>query len=175
MFERMISHPLIKIATNSIFTLDKMKNSHVFYSGSLDELFEFKYGRLPYRSLDLKFRRIRTKDYQGTAVLNYADFKTKYTRVTEFKYFHPESKKQVNLNATIICEEYPKKAEPSDELYYPENSTDNKSLYKKYLKCAQKYQNLKIGGRLGLYRYLDMDETIEHALNTVQNYLSQPK
>ncbi len=138
------------------------KRCKVIFTGAIDKLFGFKFGKLAWRSLKFDYEIKNVKDYQGTAVINYADIKTPFTRVHEFKHLHPERNYQ--SPKTIICREYSKTCQDDNEQYYPINDKKNMEMFHLYEKEARKYPDLIIGGRLGSYRYWDMDTTIESAL-----------
>ena len=162
--EKMLSHKNITVKTNTQFNRNVVNNfDHVFYSGAIDTYFNYKFGLLDYRTLTFK-REVHDGNYQGTAVMNYADKEIPYTRITEHKYFTPW--KPVNKK-TIIYKEYSRLANTNDIPYYPiryANSSSMKTL-KKYLNLAKMQQKITFIGRLGTYRYLDMDVTIKEALN----------
>ena len=174
LFDRMLDHNNILVKTRISFGLNDWqkycdKNTIVFYSGPIDELFNFKFGPLHWRSLRFELERIPVVDYQGTSVVNYVDADVPFTRIHEFKHYHPENKDLMSCKETIICREYPKKWEIGDEPYYPINSDESTNLLTKYQAEAANVPNLVIGGRLGLYRYFDMDKAIENALEIANN------
>jgi UDP-galactopyranose mutase len=143
---------------------NKMANK-ILYTGMIDEYYHYKYGNLEYRSL--KFENIILPDidnYQGNAVINYTDNITKYTRIIEHKHFEFNSCK-----GTVITKEYPSVWHIGDEAYYPINDEKNNELYNQYLSLATKEKNIIFGGRLGNYKYYDMDKTIEAALELIKN------
>ena len=172
LFERILAHKNIEVKTGIPFRLKDWhkyceKSTVVFYSGPIDELFDFKFGPLPWRSLRFELERIPVADLQGTSVVNYVDPDAPFTRIHEFKHYHPENKDIMSLKETIVCREYPKNWEIGDEPYYPVNSDESAKLLIKYQTEATNIPNLVIGGRLGLYRYFDMDKAIANALKTV--------
>ncbi|WP_308443321.1 UDP-galactopyranose mutase, partial [Shewanella morhuae] len=137
-----------------------------FYSGPLDEFFEYKLGRLSYRTLD--FIEIRTSgDYQGGAVVNYCDNSEKFTRISEHKHFTPWEAH----NDSICFKEYSREAEENDPPYYPVRLVNDNSILEGYVSLAEKETAVTFVGRLGTYRYLDMDVTIDEALATSRAYL----
>lgn len=136
----------------------------IIYTGPIDEYFDFCYGPLEYRSLKFETTRIETPNYQGVAVMNFTDRETAYTRIIEHKHFSP-----VETDFTLISKEYPSRWEKGEEPYYPVNDEKNNLLYQKYLNLAQGEKNVYFGGRLGLYKYLDMDQTVERALNLARS------
>jgi UDP-galactopyranose mutase len=135
--------------------------AHVIYSGPIDRFFSYAFGRLGYRTLD--FETFRAKgDFQGTAVLNYCDESTPFTRITEHKYFAPWEKDR--FEETICYREFSRACEPNDIPYYPIRRTDENAMLRKYVERAQATCGVSFVGRLGSYRYLDMDATIGEAL-----------
>lgn len=134
---------------------------HVFYTGPIDRYFDFKLGRLGYRTLD--FERIEEEgDYQGTAVINYCDQKVPFTRISEHKHFAPWEVDK--LPKTVAFKEYSRLAEPGDTPYYPIRLVNEKAMLEKYINLARQTMSISFLGRLGTYRYLDMDVTISEAL-----------
>ena len=135
----------------------------VIYTGEVDRYFNYCYGKLEYRSL--LFETIFLKgiaNYQGNAVVNYTDCETPYTRIIEHKHFEFGSQPD-----TVITKEYPVVFQPGAEPYYPINNCDNNTLYNKYLDLACRQNNVYFGGRLAEYKYYNMDQIIERALNLV--------
>lgn len=135
----------------------------IIYTGTIDKFFDYKYGELEYRSLRFEMETIDKSNYQGNAVINYTDSKTPYTRIIEHKHF--EFGKQ---QMTIITREYPSNWTKNDEPYYAVNDEKNMSLYAKYKDLAEKQTKVTFGGRLGMYKYFDMDDTILSALNLLK-------
>lgn len=135
----------------------------IIYTGMVDELFAYKFGPLEWRSLQFEWQVKNEQDHQGAAVMNYADIEPKFTRIHEFKHYHPERQQSYALNKTVICREYPDSYQPGKDAYYPINSKANNALYERYAMEAKK-QGVILGGRLGCYRYWDMDKAIENAL-----------
>jgi len=148
------------------------KFDHVFYTGPIDRYFGFKLGHLGYRTLD--FERIDAEgDYQGTAVINYCDETVPYTRVSEHKHFSPWETD--NITKTVCFREYSRLARPNDTPYYPIRLANEKTLLEKYVSLARKTTGVSFLGRLGTYRYLDMDVTISEALqacDTIDDLIS---
>lgn len=163
--KNILNHPLIDIKLNQAFENLEEKFSHIFYTGPLDRYFNYELGRLPYRTLD--FEEIRAKgDLIGNAVLNYCDENIPYTRISEHKYFTPWELE--NYQETICFKEYSRLATEKDIPYYPIRLTTEKTLLSAYLHHAQKEKNISFLGRLGTYRYLDMDVTIKEAFNACE-------
>ena len=136
--------------------------AHVVYSGPIDRYFNHTFGRLGYRTLDFEVFRC-AGDFQGTAVLNYCDEHVPYTRVTEHKHFAPWERHK--FAATICHREYSRQCGPSDMPYYPIRLAGEEAMLRKYVERAQATPGVTFVGRLGSYRYLDMDVTIAEALD----------
>jgi len=149
---------------------DKGNYAHVFYSGPIDAWFKHTEGRLPYRTLDFETFRAEG-DYQGNAVINYCDDEKKYTRITEHKHFSPWEKHE----KTICYAEYSRQCEEKDIPYYPIRQTREKAQLELYVNKAKNEENVTFVGRLGTYRYLDMDVTIHEALLTADKFLESAK
>ncbi len=149
---------------------DKGNYAHVFYSGPIDAWFKHEEGRLPYRTLDFETFRA-DGDYQGNAVINYCDDEKKYTRITEHKHFSPWEKHE----KTICYAEYSRQCEEKDIPYYPIRQTREKAQLELYVNKAKNEENVTFVGRLGTYRYLDMDVTIHEALLTSDKFLETAK
>ena len=130
----------------------------IVYTGAIDEMFDYVYGELEYRSLDFKTEIIDKSNFQGVAVVNYTDAVTPYTRVIEHKHFEFGTGKQ-----TIITKEYPSKWTSSKEKFYPINDARNNKTFQKYKHLAQKDKKLILGGRLAEYKYYDMHQVIASA------------
>ena len=133
------------------------------FTGMIDEFYHYCFGALEYRSLRFETEELPIENYQGNAVVNYTDREVPYTRIIEHKHF--EFGKQPT---TIISLEYPMEWSLGVEPYYPVNDVKNNSLYEKYASLAEKERHVIFGGRLGQYRYYDMDKTIAAALQAVQ-------
>lgn len=142
--------------------LDSLANTVVF-TGMIDEYFNYKFGRLEYRSLIFENEILEIENYQGNAVVNYTDSKTPYTRIIEHKHFEFGSQPK-----TVITKEYPTEWSPGDEPYYPVNDEMNSALYQKYKALADQQVNVIFGGRLAEYKYYDMHNIIYQALETVK-------
>ena len=157
---------------------DKGNYAHVFYSGPIDAWFKHEEGRLPYRTLDFETFRA-DGDYQGNAVINYCDDEKKYTRITEHKHFAPWDKlvdsPRETPEKTIGDAEYSRQCEEKDVPYYPIRQTREKAQLELYVNKAKNEDNVTFVGRLGTYRYLDMDVTIHEALLTSDKFLETAK
>ncbi|MER2493232.1 UDP-galactopyranose mutase [Catenovulum sediminis] len=164
-FEQLIEHNNISLLLNTNFDKSSIKDyEHVFYTGPLDAWFNFDCGRLRYRTLDFK-REVHSGDYQGCAVMNYGDESIHYTRISEHKHFSPWEE---HPNTTVIFKEYSRFAEDGDIPYYPIRQLEEKTMLSKYIQKANNSSNVSFLGRLGTYRYLDMDVTIKEALDASQ-------
>ena len=138
----------------------------VVYTDMLDEYFDFCFGKLEYRSLRFENEILDTDNYQGVAVMNYNDSETKFTRIIEHKHFEFGTQEK-----TVITREYPVDFEEGMEPYYPINDERNNSLFVKYKELADKEENVIFGGRLGEYKYYDMDKVIDSALKKCKEEL----
>ena len=135
----------------------------IIYTGCIDEFFDYKLGTLNYRSVRFETEELDMEDYQGNAVVNYTEREVPYTRIIEHKHF--EYGKQPT---TVISREYSAEWKPGMEPYYPVNDSENSELYEKYKALADKQENVMFGGRLGQYRYYDMDKVIRAALDDLK-------
>lgn len=139
----------------------------VLYTGMIDQFYEYCYGELAYRSLRFETEYLEDEDnYQGNAVVNYTEREVPYTRIIEHKHFEFGTQK-----GTVITREYPKEWSRGDEPYYPVNDKHNSELYEKYAQRAAQEKNVLFGGRLGQYKYYDMDKVVRAALAMVEEQL----
>lgn len=168
MIESIANHENITIELQQSFNAEEREQyDHVFYSGPLDAFYSYQYGRLGYRTLD--FEKFTWQgDYQGCAVMNYCSLDVPYTRITEHKYFSPWETHE----GSVCYKEYSRECGEKDIPYYPIRQMGEMALLDKYLSLAENEKNMTFVGRLGTYRYLDMDVTIAEALNTADKYLS---
>ncbi len=141
----------------------------VIYTGPLDAYFGHSEGQLSWRTLDFETEVVEVADYQGTSVMNYADLDVPYTRIHEFRHFHPE--RDYPADKTVIMREFSRFAEPSDEPYYPINTDADRAMVTKYRELAKNEKSVLFGGRLGTYQYLDMHMAIASALSMFDNQL----
>ena len=139
----------------------------IVYTGQIDKYYDYCFGELEYRSLKFETEELNKDNYQGNAVVNYTEYEIPYTRIIEHKHFE----KIKNHEKTIITREYPDKWDKTKEPYYPINNDRNNELYEKYKKLADKDNKVIFGGRLGQYRYYDMDKVIGSALELVKKEL----
>jgi UDP-galactopyranose mutase len=171
--ERMAASELIRVelGTDYFQVRDRLpQDVPVVYTGPLDRYFDHAEGRLSWRTLDFQREVLPTQDFQGTPVMNYADEDVPWTRIHEFRHFHPE--RDYRTDRTVIVREYSRAAEPADEPYYPVNATQDRDILKRYRKLAAAQKNVYFGGRLGTYQYLDMHMAIASALSLVDNHLA---
>lgn len=146
----------------------------VVYTGPIDAFFEYKLGTLEYRSVRLENETLDIPNFQGNAAVNYTDRETPWTRIIEHKWFEFGKDEEGNdLPKTVISREYSSEWKPGDEPYYPVNDEKNGALYKKYKELADKEENIIFGGRLGEYKYYDMDAVIASVLEKCETELGQ--
>lgn len=160
--EKMLKNCEVKLGVDYLKEKQKYDKiaDKILFTGMIDEYFNYQLGTLEYRSLKFETEILENVDnYQGVAVVNYTDKETPYTRVIEHKHFEFGEQKD-----SVITKEYPKIWKIGDEAYYPINDEKNNDLYEKYKKLAQKEENIIFGGRLGNYKYYDMDKVIEASL-----------
>jgi UDP-galactopyranose mutase len=168
--ERMADHPRIEVRLGTdFFDLDAAGNVPVVYTGPLDRYFGHREGTLGWRTLDFEREVLPTGDFQGTPVMNYADEDVPYTRVHEFRHFHPE--REYPADRTVIVREYSRFAEAGDEPYYPIDTAEDRARLTRYRELARAEKDVLFGGRLGTYRYLDMHMAIASALTMYDNRL----
>ncbi len=165
LFEKMLDHDLIDLQLGAdFFDLKDEINTdcNVYYSGPIDKFFGYRYGELTWRSLRFEYEVKNVADYQGTSVMNYADIEVPYTRVHEYQHLHPERKNKTGK--TAISREYSMKWKQGDEPYYPVNTNEDRKRLGLYQKEAEKLDKVYFTGRLGQYRYYDMDKAVLAAL-----------
>jgi UDP-galactopyranose mutase len=176
LFDKIISHGNIDFLPNTdFFDLRSLvpASCAIFYSGAIDRLFDYRFGKIEWRSLCFEWRVEPMEDWQGVSVMNYTDEDVPFTRIHEFKHLHPE--RAISQGKTVLCTEYPKTCTDTDETYYPVNVRRNDELYALYKAKSEKLTNFYIGGRLGSYRYLDMDKTVDEALKLFKNFTGRNK
>lgn len=169
LFDRLLDHPAITVECGVDWAARRgefPQDVPVFYSGPIDALFGYRFGPLPWRSLRFERERLPVADFQGTSVVNYTDADVAFTRIHEFKHYHPEDAAVMSAPATVICREYPQAWKPGDEPYYPVDTPESREKLSLYRAEAAKVPNLVVGGRLGEYKYYDIDRTIDRALET---------
>ena len=138
----------------------------IIFTGPIDKFYDYKFGELEYRSLRFETETLNTSNYQGNAVVNYTEYEVPYTRIIEHKHFD-----YVDMDKTIITREYPAKWDKDKEPYYTINDEKNTNLYNKYKELSEKDDKVIFGGRLGQYKYFDMDKVIAEALKCVEKEL----
>ncbi|MEU6036215.1 UDP-galactopyranose mutase [Actinomadura sp. NPDC047616] len=171
--ERMADHPRIEVRLNADFfdvRDEVVGNVPVVFTGPLDRYFGYVHGELGWRTLDFETEVKETGDFQGTAVMNYADEDVPYTRIHEFRHFHPE-RDWYPSDRTVIMREYSRFAARDDEPYYPINTPADRDRLLAYRRLARGQDGVLFGGRLGTYKYLDMHMAIAGALSMVDNKL----
>jgi UDP-galactopyranose mutase len=170
--ERMADNPRIEVRLDTDF-YDAGQPIHksatigqipVLYTGPLDRYFDSAAGHLGWRTLDFETEVVEVDDFQGTAVMNYADDEVPYTRIHEFAHFHPERERAPGR--TVIMREFSRFAEPADEPYYPLSTPRDREKLLTYRALSKQEPQVVFGGRLGTYQYLDMHMAIGSALTT---------
>ncbi|WP_444914143.1 UDP-galactopyranose mutase [Microbulbifer sp. TRSA007] len=168
---KILDHKNIKVHLETSFSPEARKNyRHTFWSGPLDAFFNYQHGRLGYRTLDFK-RSVEEGDAQGNAVINYTEEKVPFTRITEHKHFAPWEEH----DKSVIYHEYSRLCEEGDIPYYPIRLAGEIEMLKTYEDSAATIQDVTFVGRLGTYRYLDMDVTIAEALEAAKAFLNSSK
>ncbi len=177
--ERMADHPNIEVRLDTDFfdesqPLNKratVGTVPVVYTGPVDRYFDYSEGELGWRTLDFEQEVLPTGDFQGTSVMNYAGSDVPYTRIHEFRHFHPE--REYPADKTVIMREYSRFATRDDEPYYPVNTPEDRDRLLKYRELAAAEDRVLFGGRLGTYQYLDMHMAIGSALTMYNNKLAE--
>ncbi|MDD7384103.1 MAG: UDP-galactopyranose mutase [Actinomycetaceae bacterium] len=180
LFERMVDSPNIEVLLNTDFfdtsqplnVRDTVGHVPVVYTGPLDRFFGYADGELGWRTIDLEWEVLDVGDFQGTAVMNYGDPEVPYTRIHEFRHFHPE-RTDYPKDRTVIAREYSRFASRTDEPYYPIDREDDRQKVAQYRARAQEEApNVMFGGRLGMYKYFDMHMAFGSALSHVDNIVA---
>ena len=163
--EKMLDGVEVRLDTNFLENRKELENiaDKIVYTGQIDKYYDYCFGELEYRSLRFETEELDKDNYQGNAVVNYTEYEVPYTRIIEHKHFE----KIKNYEKTIITREYPDKWDKTKEPYYPINNDKNNELYAKYKELADKDAKVIFGGRLGQYKYFDMDKVIESALKSI--------
>ena len=169
---RMVESPLIEVRLDTDYfdvrpTLPA--DVPVVYTGPLDRYFDYAEGPLSWRTLDFEQEVLDVPDFQGTSVMNYADEDVPWTRIHEFRHFHPE--REHPGDRTVIVREYSRTANPGDEPYYPVNAPVDRERLARYRALAKREPGVWFGGRLGTYQYLDMHMAIASAMSLLDNHL----
>lgn len=178
-YTQMVQHMLdgIEVRTSEDFFADREGYlglaDRVIYTGPIDAYFDFSLGTLEYRSVRFETEVLDKPNFQGNAAVNYTDAETPWTRIIEHKWFEFGKDEQGNdLPKTVISREYSSEWKPGDEPYYPVNDEKNSTLYEEYKELAAKEEKVIFGGRLGEYKYYDMDQVIAAALEKVKGLLA---
>ena len=160
----------IEFITNYDFLKHRgeIEYKHLIFTGPIDEFFDYKFGHLEYRSVRFETKILNQEYYQDNSVINYTDRETPFTRIIEHKYFNDTKSEK-----TIISLEYPVEGFINNEPYYPINDKRNDSLYKQYKEYSENFPEITFGGRLGDYRYYNMDEAVYCALETSKKLLNE--
>ena len=168
MVERMLDGIEVKLDTDYLKDREKWNAmaDKIVYTGAIDEFFDFSLGNLEFRSVRFETEVLDMPNFQGNAVINYTDAETPYTRIIEHKFFEFGTQEK-----TVISREYSSEWKPGDEPYYPVNDEKNGTLYEQYRALAEKEEKVLFGGRLGEYKYYDMDKVIESALGKAREIL----
>ena len=166
--EKMLENIDVKLNTDFFENRQELENmaEKIVFTGMIDEFYDYKFGTLEYRSLKFEHETLEEENYQGNAVVNYTEYDIPYTRIIEHKHFE-----YGNQPKTVITREYPATWNKGDEPYYPINNDENNELYSKYKELADKEENVIFGGRLAEYKYYDMHNVIEKALEAVNKEL----
>ncbi|WP_022893614.1 UDP-galactopyranose mutase [Agromyces subbeticus] len=175
--ERMADHDNIEVRLSTDFFDESQPVNKsaivgqvpVVYTGPIDRYFEYSAGELAWRTLDFEREVLPIGDFQGTPVMNYADLDTPYTRIHEFRHFHPE--REYPDDKTVIMREFSRFAERGDEPYYPVNTAEDRERLLAYRELGKQESRVHFGGRLGTYQYLDMHMAIGSALSMYENKL----
>ena len=169
MVERMLDGIEVRLDTDYLKDREQWNAmaDRIVYTGAIDEYFDFALGNLEFRSVRFETEVLDMPNFQGNAVINYTDAETPYTRIIEHKFFEFGTQEK-----TVISREYSSEWKPGDEPYYPVNDEKNGTLYEQYRALAEKEEKVLFGGRLGEYKYYDMDKVIERALEVCREELA---
>ena len=167
--EKMLSGIEVRLNTDFFDSKEEYENiaDKIVFTGMIDKYYNYKYGELEYRSLKFETEILEEENYQGNAVVNYTEYEVPYTRIIEHKHFEFG-----NQPTTVITKEYPENWTRDKEPYYPVNNDKNNELYEKYKELAMKDSKVIFGGRLGQYKYYNMDQVIAAALKCVKEQLN---
>ncbi len=168
----MLANKKITIALNTDFRdIGKFlaPDQLIVYTGPIDRYFDYRCGLLGWRTLDFERETVGTDDFQGTAVMNYADAEVPFIRIHEFKHLHPE--RRYTPGATVIAREFSRLATAADEPFYPIGTVEDQRIFREYRNAAQRIENVIFAGRLGSYKYLDMHQAIGAALKCYENQI----
>jgi UDP-galactopyranose mutase len=171
LFRRLFDNPRIEVqlGTDYFDVRDRIPaDCRVIYTGPIDRFFDYRFGALGWRTLHFEQEAVATGDFQGTTVMNYADPEVPFTRIHEFRHYHPE-RGEYPEDRTIIYQEYSHACGREEDPYYPVNTGQDRHTYELYRQETQQLPNVLFGGRLGTYSYLDMDKVIQQALELYEN------
>jgi len=162
LFQKMLDGIVVKLNTDYFDDREYFNSiaSKIVYTGCIDEFFDYKFGKLEYRSLRFEHKTLNIENYQGNAVINYCDHNIPYTRILEHKHFE-----KIMTDKTVVTYEYPEDCTQDTIPYYPVNCNDNQDIYKKYKDESKYLTNFIFGGRLSEYKYMDMHVVVESAIN----------
>jgi UDP-galactopyranose mutase len=163
-FEKLLKG--IEIKLNTEFVPNKFDSEKIIFTGPIDEYFNYKFGKLEFRTLRFESEILNIDNYQGNAVINYTDKNIPYTRIIEHKHFEFGEQPK-----TVITKEYSEEGNTGEIVYYPINTEKNNNLLKKYQEESEKLSNVIFAGRQGLWRYMDMDKVIENTLEICEKEL----
>ena len=166
--EKLLANCDVELNVDFVEQREKYQNiaDKIVFTGAIDSYFDYKFGQLEYRGLRFETERLEQDNYQGVAVMNFTAREVPYTRIIEHKHFEFGTQ-----SITYVTKEYPADWHLGEEAYYPVNDDKNQKLYQKYLDLAKQENNVIFGGRLGEYKYYDMDKVIESVLNLVKKEL----
>ena len=173
LIENLLKDIEVKLNTDYLANRDECNEmaDKIIYTGPIDAYFDYKLGHLEYRSVRFETELLDTDNYQGNAVVNYTDRETPYTRIIEHKWFEFGKDNEGNdLPKTVISKEYSSEWKIGDEPYYPVNDEKNNELYSQYKELADKEDKVIFGGRLGEYKYYDMDKIVEKAIERISRF-----
>lgn len=162
MFEQMLDHPNIDILLDTDFKAvrESIAHRHLIYCGPIDEYYDFRFGHLPYRSLRFQHETVQQAEYQPVAVVNFPDQSVPYTRITEYKHLTGQTHPLTSISYEFPCDD--------GDPYYPVPRPENAELYKRYKALADETANVTFLGRLGTYKYYNMDQVVGQALALYQ-------
>ena len=165
--EKMLDGIEVRLNCDFFENREELENiaEKIVFTGQIDKYYNYCFGELEYRSLKFETETLNEQNYQGNAVVNYTEYEIPYTRIIEHKHFEFDS----TSPKTIITREYPDTWNKEKEPYYPINNDNNNNLYSKYRELADKDKKVIFGGRLGQYKYYDMDKVIVEVLNCIKN------
>ena len=161
-FKKLLSKSEVRLGVDYFDQYENLnsRGKRIIYTGAIDRYFDFKYGKLNWRSLDFKLKKLNISDFQGASIINYPDSKVPHTRIHEFKHLHPEKEPS---DSTVIMNEY--SILNNEDPYYPVRLIEDMNILQKYILEKNKEKNVFFGGRLAEYKYLDMHQVIGAALN----------